>query len=765
MYMRTRYFIAGILLLALFAGCSSDSGEGDAPGGGSGDLYGYVRDASGSAIEGVVVSDGYTCTVTGADGRYAMQRHPNAYYVYYSTPADCKVEVDPSTGLPLFYQKIRKSQPQYDFTLTRQAEETKFRMLAIGDPQVTTTAQVYRFETETVADINSYVAAQTDGLPTYAITLGDIVGNKWELYPDMVKAMARSKTSVPVFQTIGNHDHEFPQVTDLSAQRRYEASFGPVNYSFTRGDVHFVSMDDIIHKATGSDAYTSGFLDWQFEWLKQDLSYVPRTCAVVLCVHIPFRGGFNGAGETYFDEVLELLLDLDATPEQLDSPMLFCSGRQGTASYSPDVVGTDLTPLFETILEYIPAPEADVDQPFQMLVSSIDYNEFVGRIAVGRIERGTLKQNQEIMVCNYHDPDATPKKAKAVSIYEFEGLARKQVTESTAGNIIAMSGIPDITIGDTVCAPGAVEPLPFVKISAPTLEMTFSVNDSPYAGREGKFVTSRQLRDRLYRETLKDVSLKVSDTDRDSAFNVAGRGEMSLSILIETMRREGYEFQVSPPRVLYKEIDGKKCEPIERLVVDVPGDCVGSVIEKLGQRKGDLVEMTPVGDRMKVEFLIPARGLFGYRNDFLTDTKGEGIMASVFDSYAPYKGDISRRGMGSLISTETGDSITYGLFNAQERGTLFIGAGVPVYEGMIIGVANRGEDIVVNACRKKQLTNTRASGSDDALRLVPPRQMSLEQCLEFLADDELLEVTPKSLRMRKAILNHEQRMKSLKGKK
>ena len=465
------------------------------------------------------------------------------------------------------------------------------------------------------------------------------------------------------------------------------------------------------------------------------------------------------------DGVLELLMDLNATPEQLDSPMLFCSGRQGTASYSPDVVGTDLKPLFETILEYIPAPEADVDQPFQMLVSSIDYNEFVGRIAIGRIERGTLKQNQEIVVCNYHDPDAAPKKAKAVSIYEFEGLARNQVTESTAGNIIAMSGIPDITIGDTICAPTAVEPLPFVKISAPTLEMTFSVNDSPYAGREGKFVTSRQLRDRLYRETLKDVSLKVSDTDRDSAFNVAGRGEMSLSILIETMRREGYEFQVSPPRVLYKEIDGKKCEPIERLVVDVPADCVGSIIEKLGQRKGDLLEMTPVGDRMKVEFLIPARGLFGYRNDFLTDTKGEGIMASVFDSYAPYKGDISRRGMGSLISTETGDSITYGLFNAQERGTLFIGAGVPVYEGMIIGVANRGEDIVVNACRKKQLTNTRASGSDDALRLVPPRQMSLEQCLEFLADDELLEVTPKSLRMRKAILNHEQRMKSLKGKK
>ena len=465
------------------------------------------------------------------------------------------------------------------------------------------------------------------------------------------------------------------------------------------------------------------------------------------------------------DEVLELLMDLDATPEQLDSPMLFCSGRKGTASYSPDVEGTDLKPLFETILEYIPAPEADTEAPFQMLVSSIDYNEFVGRIAIGRIERGTLKQNQEITVCNYHNPDVPGRKAKAVSIYEFDGLARKQVPSSTAGNIIAMSGIPDITIGDTICAPEAPEPIEFVKISAPTMEMTFSVNDSPYAGREGKFVTSRQLRDRLFRETLKDVSLRVTETGSADAFNVAGRGEMSLSILIETMRREGYEFQVSPARVLYQEIDGKKCEPIERLVVDVPADCVGSVIEKLGQRKADMLEMTPVGDRMKVEFLIPARGLFGYRNDFLTDTKGEGIMASVFDSYAPYKGDIQRRGMGSLICSETGESITYGLYNAQERGTLFIGAGVPVYEGMIIGVASRGEDINVNACRKKQLTNTRASGSDDALRLVPPRQMSLEQCIEFLADDELLEVTPKSLRMRKAILNHELRMKALKGKK
>ena len=465
------------------------------------------------------------------------------------------------------------------------------------------------------------------------------------------------------------------------------------------------------------------------------------------------------------DEVLELLMDLDATPEQLDSPMLFCSARQGICSYSPDVQGTDLKPLFETILEYIPAPQAEVDQPFQMLVSSIDYNDFVGRIAIGRIERGTLKQNQEVAMCNYHAPEAVLRKAKATAIYEFEGLERTAVTESTAGNIIAMSGLPDVTIGDTICASDCVEALPFVQISRPTLEMTFSVNDSPYAGREGKYVTSRQIRDRLYRETLKDVSLRVTDTDKETAFNVAGRGEMSLSILIETMRREGYEFQVSPARVLYKEIDGVKCEPIERLVVDVPGDCVGAVIDKLGQRKADMLEMTPVGDRMKIEFLIPARGLFGYRNDFLTDTKGEGIMASVFDSYAPYKGDIQRRGMGSLICSETGESITYGLFNAQERGTLFIGAGVPVYEGMVIGIANRGEDITVNACKKKQLTNTRASGSDDALRLVPPKQMSLEQCLEFLADDELLEVTPKSLRIRKSILNHEQRMKAMHGKK
>ena len=462
------------------------------------------------------------------------------------------------------------------------------------------------------------------------------------------------------------------------------------------------------------------------------------------------------------DEVLELLIDLNATDEQLDSPMLFCSGRQGTASYSPDVVGTDLKPLFETILEYIPEPERNLDAPFQMLVSNIDYNEFVGRIAIGLIQRGTIRQNQEIEVSNFHTPDEAPRKAKAVSLYEFDGLERNPVTESSAGNIIAMSGIGDVTIGDTICEKGQSEPLPFGKISEPTLEMTFSVNDSPFAGREGKFVTSRQIRDRLFRETLKDVSLRVTEIENATdSFAVAGRGEMSLSILIETMRREGYEFQVSPPRVLYRTIDGQQCEPIERVVVDVPQEYVGSVIEKLGSRKGEMLEMTPVGKRSKVEFLVPSRGLFGYRNEFLTDTKGEGILASVFEKYEPYKGDISRRNSGSLIAYETGESVTYGLFAAQDRGALFIGPGVPVYGGMIVGQCPKQEDITVNVCKKKQLTNTRASGSDEALRLVPPRRLSLEQCLEFLADDELLEVTPENLRLRKSILNHEKRMKTL----
>ena len=464
------------------------------------------------------------------------------------------------------------------------------------------------------------------------------------------------------------------------------------------------------------------------------------------------------------DEVLELLMDLGCTDEQLDSPMLFCSGRNGTASYSPDVAGTDLKPLFDTIIKYIPAPEGDESAPFQMLVSSIDYNEFVGRIAIGRIERGSIRDNDEIAVCNYHSPEAAPRRAKAVSMYEFEGLQRVPVKEASAGSIIAMSGIGDITIGDTICSPEAVEPIEFVKISAPTIEMTFSVNDSPFAGREGKFVTSRQIRERLFRETLKDVSLRVSELEgATDSFVVAGRGEMHLSILIETMRREGYEFAVSPPRVLYREIDGKKCEPIERVVVDVPSEYIGSVIEKLGSRRGEFLEMLPVGNRTKATFLVPERGLFGYRNEFLTDTKGEGILSSVFERYEPYKGDLSRRGTGSLIAWETGEAVTYGLFNAQERGALFIGPGTPVYAGMIVGVSPKNEDIPVNVCRRKQLTNMRAAGSDEALRLTPPRKLSLEQCLEFLADDELLEVTPKNLRLRKRILDHSQRMKALKG--
>ena len=459
------------------------------------------------------------------------------------------------------------------------------------------------------------------------------------------------------------------------------------------------------------------------------------------------------------DEVLELLMDLGCTDEQLDSPMLFASARNGTCSVSPEVPGTDLEPLFRCIVDYIPAPEQDTASPYQMLVSAIDYNEYVGRIAIGRIERGVIHQNEEICVCNYHNEGAA-KKAKAVSLYEFEGLERVPVTEASAGSIIALSGIGDVTIGDTVCAAGTPEPLPFVQISAPTIEMTFSVNDSPYAGREGKWVTSRNIRDRLFQETLKDVSLRVSETENTDAFAVAGRGEMHLSILIETMRREGYEFQVSPARVLYKDIDGKRCEPMERVVLDVPEGCVGSVMEKLGARKGDFIQMNPVGNRMKIEYLIPTRGLFGYRSEFMTDTRGEGIMASVFDSYAPAKGELKRRGTGSLVAFETGEAVAYGLWNAQDRGALFISPGTLVYEGMVVGSSPKQEDIVVNVCRTKHLTNTRASGSDEALRLVPPRQLSLEQCLEYMADDELLEVTPEHLRLRKSILNHERRMKA-----
>ena len=459
------------------------------------------------------------------------------------------------------------------------------------------------------------------------------------------------------------------------------------------------------------------------------------------------------------DEVLELLLNLDATDEQLDSPIVYCSGRAGTASMSPNVEGKDLTPLFEQILEHIPAPHVDTEGPTQMLVSSIDYNEYVGRIGIGRIERGSMKVGQQVTVCDYHG-NTKPYTAKLVTLYSIEELGRQPIEEAQAGEIVCFSGIEGVTIGETLCDPEHVEALPFVKISEPTVEMTFMVNDSPFAGKEGKFVTSRHLRERLFRELLKDVSLRVNETDTTDAFRVCGRGEMHLSILIENLRREGYEFQVGAPKALLKEIDGKTCEPMERMIADVPSDAVGAIMEKMGARKGELVSMNPKGtDRMRLEFIIPARGLFGYRTEFLTDTKGEGIMNSMFHGYEPYKGEIPRRNTGSLISFETGDAVTYGLYNAQERGSLFIGAGVPVYEGMVVGASPKTEDLVVNVCKRKHLTNTRASGSDDALRLVPPRIMSLEDCLEFLADDELLEVTPKSLRIRKQILSNQLRAK------
>ncbi len=459
------------------------------------------------------------------------------------------------------------------------------------------------------------------------------------------------------------------------------------------------------------------------------------------------------------DEILELLLDLDASEEQLESPMLFCSGREGTASFDPYTRGKDLQPLFDTILEHIPAPEGDGEGPLQMLVSSIDYNDYVGRIGIGRVERGVITPNRDIVVTDYHGEKADYK-ARIANLYQIEGLGKEPCETATVGDIVCISGVSEIYIGDTICAPDAVEALPFVKISEPTVEMTFCVNDSPFAGREGKFVTSRQLRDRLYRELLKDVSLRVSDTDTTDKFSVCGRGEMHLSILIETMRREGYEFAVSTPKVLYKTIDGVLHEPIELLSVDVPEDCVGNIMSAMGNRKGELTKMAPFGSRMRLEFKIPSRGLFGYRNEFMTDTKGEGIMSSVFDSYAPFKGDIQRRATGSLISFETGESITYGLFNAQERGQLFIGPGVPVYEGMVVGTSPKAEDIAVNVCKTKHLTNTRASGSDDALRLVPFKRMSLEASIEFLKDDELLEVTPKNIRIRKKILDNNLRMKA-----
>ena len=464
------------------------------------------------------------------------------------------------------------------------------------------------------------------------------------------------------------------------------------------------------------------------------------------------------------DEILELLIDLDASDEQLDSPMLYCSGRAGTATEDPDVPGTDLVPLFEKILDYIPAPEGDDEGELQLLVSSIDYNDYVGRIGIGRIERGSIRVNQDAYLCNYHN-DAPPKRIKIVALFQIDGLMRVPVERASMGDIVCFSGAESITIGDTVTSLACPEPLEFVKVSEPTLEMTFAVNNSPFAGKEGKFVTSRQLRDRLYKELLKDVSLRVEDGETTEEFKVAGRGEMHLSILIETMRREGYEMLCSNPRVLFKEIDGVKCEPMEKVTLDVPSEYVGAVVEKLGQRKGDLLEMNPVGNRMRIEYSIPSRCLFGYRSEFLTATRGEGIMNSLFDGYQPYRGEVIMRFTGSLVASETGETTRYGIFNTQERGSMFVGPQTPVYEGMIVGENPKNDDIAVNPCKKKQLTAIRSAGADEKLLLTPPVIFSLEEAIEFITDDELIEVTPKSIRLRKKILNTEERMKAVMKKR
>ncbi len=460
------------------------------------------------------------------------------------------------------------------------------------------------------------------------------------------------------------------------------------------------------------------------------------------------------------DEVLELLLELDATDEQLDSPMIWCSGRAGTAAYSPYENSDDLKPLFETILDYIPAPEGNDQQPLQMLVSSIDYNDYVGRIAIGRIERGVIHVNEEVSVCNYHTPDAKAKRARVQALYQIDGLRRIAVEKATVGDIVCFSGCEDITIGDTICKNDTPEALEFVKVSEPTLEMTISVNDSPFAGREGKYVTSRHLRERLYKELLKDVSLRVSDGESANEFRVCGRGEMHLSILVENMRREGYEMALSTPHVIMKEIDGVMCEPVEKVYIDVPDEFSGIVIEKMGQRKGNLLDMQKRGERMHIEYEIPTRCLFGYRSEFLTDTRGEGIMNAMFDSYQPYCGEIIRRFTGSLIASETGESTSYGVFNAQDRGIMFISNQVDVYEGMIVGECPKVEDIAVNVCKKKHLTAIRSTGADEALTLTPPKILSIEEAMEFITDDELIEVTPINIRIRKRILDTALRLKA-----
>ena len=458
------------------------------------------------------------------------------------------------------------------------------------------------------------------------------------------------------------------------------------------------------------------------------------------------------------DEVLELFMDLNANDDQLDSPFVFASARSGKASLSLDEEGENFEPLFKTIINHVPAPSGDDKAPLSMLVSSAEHNDYVGKLAIGKVENGSIKVGDQVVVCNFYDKTKNIK-SKVVSLFTYQGLKRIPKNEVQMGDIVCIAGLDNVMIGDTICSPQEVVAKEFVQIAEPSVEMTFMVNDSPFAGKEGKFVTSRHLRERLYKEAIKDLSLKVSDGATAESFLVAGRGEMHLSILIENMRRDGYEFQVSMPRVRFKTINGKKCEPIDILTLDVPADCVGTVMNKMGVRKGELIHMTPKQSRMKMEFYVPERGLFGFKSELLTDTKGEGIMNSVFYEYQPYKGEIDRREYGSLIAFETGEAVVYGLFNAQERGELFIGAGVQVYAGMVVGRNPKGEDLVVNVCKKKHLSNCRSSGSDDALRLETPILMSLEDCLEFLADDEYLEVTPKSVRIRKKILDHNLRLR------
>ena len=493
------------------------------------------------------------------------------------------------------------------------------------------------------------------------------------------------------------------------------------------------------------------------EVLKKSLALGLKPIVVINKIDRP-----GATPEKVVDQVIELFIELDASDEQLDFPVVYASAKNGIAKMNLEDDATDLHCLFETIVNTIQAPNCDEDGPAQMLVSNIDYDDYVGRIAIGRVERGIIKDGMPVAICGKEDKITQGRVAK---VYTHVGLNKVEVEEGKAGDIIELAGLPDINIGDTICDFNHPEKIPFVDIDEPTVSMTFSVNNGPFAGKEGQFITSRHIRDRLFKELERNVSLRVKETDSPDSFEVSGRGELHLSVLIETMRREGFELLVSRPKVIFKEIDGVKCEPIEDLVVNVPDDCVGNVIEKLGRRKAEMVNMEPAEDgHTKIEFKIPARGLIGYRTEFLTDTKGEGTMNHIFDSYQPYKGDIQARVRGTIVAFENGKSVTYGLYNAQDKGDLFIGPGVEVYEGMIVGLNSRGEDLAINVCKEKHLTNTRASGSDDALRLVPPIQMSLEKAIEFIQDDELVEVTPKSIRLRKKILDTKERERANRNK-